>query len=165
LQQFFDLVVGTRYAQHRLRQPLTDGSTGGIIALAFGDMLWSVEKCTRKFKALAGQAFTKRKGQNMRLVRYVQLFAKKSRYETKPLERALLESFGYETPLFGARADALGRLNVAVTATTTSGNQAYVLSNYNTRAGRTNSGREDSLTLYRRYRPNQQRDELRVWEA
>jgi hypothetical protein len=130
-------------------------------------MLWSVEKCIRKFRALAKQAFTKRKGQGIQLVRYTLLFAKKSRYETKPLERALQESFGSEPLLFGARANSPpGRLKVAVTATTIAGNQAYVLSNYNTCASRTNScGQQDSLSSYRRHRPNKQRNELRVWEA
>ncbi|TGJ87061.1 hypothetical protein E0Z10_g1710 [Xylaria hypoxylon] len=152
LHRFFDLVVGT--------------STGGIISLGFGHELWSIDECIERFRALVGKAFTPRKGQEIRGIRHLQLFIKRSKYETKPIEDALQSAFG-DGNLFGTRQkNGSHRLKVAVAAVSEAGTKSLVLSNYNTNDG---SGSpifgEKSKLNYQRYRPTQREDELRVWEA
>ncbi|ETI24750.1 hypothetical protein G647_04120 [Cladophialophora carrionii CBS 160.54] len=143
LQKFFDLVVGT--------------STGGIIALGFGHEMWSVDHCTQQFQKLVQPAFSKRKGQDVHVIREVQLFVKHSKYETTPLETQLKQAFGDRTLFPKHRSE--DRLKTAVIAVSSSGSRAWVLSNYNTHPGR---GRGPP---YQRYRPSRPRDEILTWEA
>ena len=83
---------------------------------------------------------------------------KHSRYEAKPLEAALKEAFGEWDTLFGLRySDQSPRLKVAVTATTSSGRRAVILSNYNIR--------QIGPKKYTRYGPDDPSGEIFVWEA
>jgi hypothetical protein len=142
---------------------LTDCSTGGIIALAFGDKILSLEDCDQLFTQLSRQAFTLRKGQNLHFFRHVQLLVKKSKYESRPLNQALKSTFTSDSVLFG-RPAAQDRLKVAVTATSGSGSQAYVMSNYNTK-NRRSSKDERKGASYIRYRPDNPSNEIKIWEA
>ena len=86
------------------------------------------------------------------------MFVKYSKYETRPLEKALQSAFESDLPLFRSSTfDDTERLKVAVTATSASGSKAYVLSNYNAPHS---TGME-----YSRLRPNASVDEFYVWEA
>lgn len=81
-----------------------------------------------------------------------------SRYETQPLQEALLEAFGEDQYLFGGQRAETGTIGakVAVTATSSAGT-AIVLANYN---------RLSSEKLpYQFYRPEKQIGELKTWEA
>ncbi|KAI8948038.1 hypothetical protein F4801DRAFT_474669 [Xylaria longipes] len=152
LHRFFDLVVGT--------------STGGIISLGFGHELWSIEECIERFRTLVGKAFTPRKGQDMHVIRHLQLLIKRSKYETRPIEDALRSAFG-DGNLFGNRQkNGSQRLKVAVAAVSEAGTRSLVLSNYNANddSGSPIFG-EKSKSNYERYRPTRREDELRVWEA
>lgn len=134
-------------------------STGGIIALGFGHHGWTVDQCIQTFQELVDPVYTKRKLQGLHSVRYVQLFVKHSKYETAPLERALKVAFDAKTRLFPANISH-GRLKTAVTAVSSSGSNAWVLSNYATLPGQEGRG-----PRYKCYRPNRPQDELRTWEA
>jgi hypothetical protein len=81
-----------------------------------------------------------------------------SRYETQPLQEALVEAFGKEPYLFGGQRAETGNINarVAVTATSSAGT-AIVLSNYNRLC--------NEKLPYQFYRPEKQVGELKVWEA
>ena len=129
--------------------------------------MWPIEKCSELFRALVKQAFTLRSGQNIKGFRLVQIFVKKSRYETKPLQNALQHTFGSEEVLF----DRIGkehsrRLKVAVTTTSASGSKAYLLSNYNTKNTPSMQNRESNTTpSYQRLRTTRRGNEMLVWEA
>lgn len=142
---------------------LADCSTGGIIALAFGDQMLPLDDCERIFSHLSRQAFTLRKGQKLHFYRHVQLLVKKSKYESRPLNAALRSTFTSDSALFRCRTSQ-DRLKVAVTATSSSGSQAYVMSNYNTKNTR-NSKDDRKGASYTRYRPDQPYNEIKVWEA
>lgn len=81
-----------------------------------------------------------------------------SRYETQPLQEALLEAFGANEYLFGGQRKESGTINtkVAVTATTAAGT-AVVLANYNRLC--------NEKLPYQFQRPEQQSAELKTWEA
>lgn len=81
-----------------------------------------------------------------------------SRYETQPLQEALLEAFGEEQYLFGGQRAEMGVINakVAVTATSSAGT-AIVLANYNRLCS--------EKLAYQFYRPEKQNGELKTWEA
>lgn len=135
------------------------GSTGGIIALAFGDQCMPVKECIVAFEALVQCAFTPRAGQKIQLIKQLQKYIKRSKYETRPLEDALKQVFAPEQPLFGQRTfPEADRLNVAVTATSSTGSLGYILSNYNTKTS-------SNIARCQRYRPESSWNELSAWEA
>lgn len=107
-------------------------STGGIIALGLTARNWTVRECITQFQSLCSQAFTQRKGTNILGVEWFVKNYFHSKYETQPLEEALISSFGDEQYLFGGRRSDPGSMDVkvAVTATSASGN-GVVLANYN----------------------------------
>ncbi|KAF7523041.1 hypothetical protein G7054_g11908 [Neopestalotiopsis clavispora] len=146
----------------------TDGSsTGGIIALAFGHMRWSVKECIQKFEELVKDAFTLRKGQRYAGICKVEMVVQNSKYETTPLEKALKEAFGNE-PLFGSSKTDPRALNVAVTSTSEAGTLPYLFSNYNIGSiGAREATPATSLVEfnYKRDRPCDPNDELQVWQA
>ena len=147
---------------------MTRISTRGIVALAFGHQRWNIGDCIVMFENLVRQAFTLRKGQSLQGYRHLQMFVKKSRYETKPLTSALHTAFTSRACLFGqALPDGQPRpLKVAVTATSSSGSKSYVLSNYNTKnSSALRGGRSGPSLPYMRYRPSQPEREMKVWEA
>lgn len=120
IKNFFDIVVGT--------------STGGIIALCLVSNDWSVAQCMKSFTELCQKAFTPRLGVGLGPTGFLIELQYQSKYETQPLQEALIDSFG-EGKLFGGphkrRSDNPGfATKVAVTATSTSGN-ATVFANYN----------------------------------
>lgn len=81
-----------------------------------------------------------------------------SKYETQPLQEALLEAFGENQYLFGGQRAETGAINakVAVTATSSAGT-SILLANYN---------RLCSEKLpYEFYRPERHIEELKTWEA
>lgn len=81
-----------------------------------------------------------------------------SRYETQPLQDALLEAFTEEEYLFGGERTETGTINTKAAVTTTSAaGTAVVLANYNRLCN-------ESLP-YHFYRPEKQDAELKTWEA
>ena len=97
--------------------------------------------------------------------RYLQLLIKRSRYKTEPLVKALKEIFTEKSILFGEVARP-NKMKVAVTATSNSGSQTYVLSNYNTKNTRIRKdGQYLDTVRYNRYRPDAPEDEIKTWEA
>lgn len=106
-------------------------STGGIIALGLTVRNWTVTKCIEEFKSLCSQAFTQRKFTDLPGLGFLVENYYHSKYETQPLQAALIHAFGEEQYLFGGqRSDAANLdIKVAVTATSAAGS-AVVLANY-----------------------------------
>lgn len=127
IQDFFDLIVGTRYiATSNLEKQITntDCSTGGILALGLGVERWTVQECISKFTRLATQAFTPKLLGGIENVGI--------RYKTKPMEAALKEVFQTEKLFGGKHVDAGSYYTkVAVTAATKTAGQAVIFGNYN----------------------------------
>ena len=73
------------------------------------------------FQRLVTPTFTARKGQKLKLIKEIQLYLRKSRYETKRVVAALKEAFTENLDLFRSRQDSIWRLKVAVTATSGTG--------------------------------------------
>lgn len=133
IQDFFDLIVGTRYVLSVISDycRISDTkSTGGIIALGLGVKRWGVEECIQRFKELCPQAFT---GRSYPAFKHFELLAHKSWYKTKPLESALKSAFGDKLLFGGPTSDGPTNIRVAVTSTTASENRPVILTNYNTR--------------------------------
>ncbi|KAF2188984.1 hypothetical protein K469DRAFT_684250 [Zopfia rhizophila CBS 207.26] len=139
VQDFFDLIVGTR----------TLHSTGGIIALGLGIKGWTVQQCISHFMKLVDRAFTP-KLSGLRLG--------KRKYRTHPLEEALKDYFKDE-PIFGGphETSVSYARKVAVTASCETGEQAVIFTNYNRV--------DDEQVSYRMERPDDPNNELRLWEA
>jgi hypothetical protein len=118
--------------------------------LGLGVELWSVQECIKKFKRLVSKAFTPR------LVGGFGAFGTK--YKTRAIEDALQEAFSDEC-LFGGKHDASSSyyIKVAVTATTETGDQPVILTNYNRQ--------EDSRSIYKFVRPDHLRYELKLAEV
>ncbi|KAK4629215.1 Calcium-independent phospholipase A2-gamma [Fulvia fulva] len=146
VQSFFDLIVGT--------------STGGIIALGLTARNWTVSTCAQNFEMLCRKAFTLRKGAGLPGIGWFVENYNHSRYETQPLQEALMAAFTDEQRLFGGEREArdAGSLDVkvAVTATTAAGN-SVVLANYNRLS-------IEKLS-YQFQRPEKPHAELKTWEA
>jgi hypothetical protein len=140
IQNFFDLIVGTRYASfaHIITGNISNkSSTGGIIALGLGVKGWTVEQCTTHFKNLCRQAFTPR---GPSLLKPFTIVGFKSYYRTKPLEAVLRSAFDDNTSLYGDhKVGSPASIRVAVTATAASDGRPTILSNYNTEAERSHS--------------------------
>ena len=136
VQNFFDLIVGTRLVPRSqiLEQLIKTRSTGGIIALGLGVKRWTVDNCIATFKTLCVKAFTPRVPQSF------QIFSQavgKSRYKTKPLEDALKSALDSDTLLYGGcRSESSTPIRVAVTSTNVAGRNPVVLCNYNTEGER-----------------------------
>lgn len=120
--------------------------------------MWTTRECIRQFEQLMPSAVTKRKGQDVQVIRQIQLFGKHSKYETAPLERALKRAFGSKAELF-TKSRAGNQPKTAVVAASSSGSTAWVLANYDTRA------MADTGPKYARFRPARPTDELYTWEV
>ena len=133
MQDFFDLIVGTRSFPYRPRHILscTDQfhSTGGLIGLGLASKAWTVEECIYHFTELCQKAFTPRVGINIPGMSLVIESLHHSRYETVPLEQALQQAFSKDDFLFGGPRSMNHRTKVAVTATNSG--TVSVLANYN----------------------------------
>jgi len=137
---------------------LTYYSTGGIIALGLGVNEWSVSECKRNFVELISQAFTKRPGGETPFGKQFNLFVHQSRYRTETMEAGLKHAFGESESLFGqSRDQSLFNNKVAVTATSPTGERAFVMTNYNRR--------NVSGAGYSFDRESDPANEIRVWEA
>lgn len=133
IQAFFDLIVGTRHLKFApiMTSLLTQFSTGGIIALGLGVENWTVEQCISKFTSLCGHAFSPREFLKVPVLGKLSTVNHRSMYKTKPLEKALQDSFE-DRPLFGGLNSQEGHMvKVAVTSTTLIDQQPVVLANYN----------------------------------
>jgi hypothetical protein len=92
-------------------------------------MNWSVDECMSHFQTLCAEAFTRRGGMNILGVNKVLESIHHSKYETRPLQKALKETFSEDDYLFGGPRVQNSRTKVAVTAT--SSGSVSVLANYN----------------------------------
>lgn len=144
VQSFFDLIVGT--------------STGGIIALGLTARNWTLDECINHFQSFCTKAFTLRKGMSVPGVSWIVSNYNHSKYETQPLQEALVSAFSDEQYLFGGRRSDPGSMDVkvAVTATSAAGN-GVVLANYNRLC-------LEKLS-YHFQRPEKLNGELKTWEA
>ncbi|KAL8723905.1 MAG: hypothetical protein Q9181_007090 [Wetmoreana brouardii] len=158
---------------------LTLDATGGIIALGLVAKRWSVETCTSHFETLCRNAFTKRTGTSIPGIGFLVSYYNHSKYETRPLEEALIEAYGDEEFLFGgSRFSDGGEVNnvkVAVVSTAAT-NSPVVLTNYNRSCYEKRKprsiGNEVSTSLtslgtvsYHFQRPERLKSELKIWEA
>ena len=108
-------------------------STGGIIALGLATKNWSVSHNIQAFEELCGRAFTARAGSSIPGVGWLHENYNQSRYETHPLQEALIETYSEDEYLFGGpRPKELpsSSIKVAVISTSTTGSPV-VLANYN----------------------------------
>lgn len=124
-------------------------STGGLLALGLGIKDWSLDHMIEIFPKLIDKAFTP-KLSGLKFGR--------RKYRTRPLEETLVEHLK-EDVLFGGSHETPSRLSprVAVTAATETGEEAVIFTNYN---------RPDVDQVgYRLIRPDNPKDELKVWEA
>ena len=139
-QCFFDLIIGTRsdYLVFVLRGSFwmltgNHSSTGGLIALGLVAKNWSVEECTRYFEDLCKKAFTRRTGSSIPGIGWFIENYNHSKYETRPLEDALIGAYSEKEYLFGGArpyASYGAEVKVAVTATSAAGS-AVIFANYN----------------------------------
>ena len=129
-------------------------STGGLIALGLGVKQWSVNHCVTEFVRLCDQAFTPRELNNIFALEQATTLKHGSKYKTTPLRSALRTAFGNDL-LYGGRPKAhlSYSTQVAVTATTGTGETGVVLANY--------SRNEESESSYRFEFPQR----LQIWEA
>ena len=129
-------------------------STGGIIALALGVKQWSVNQCVTEFVRLCDQAFTPRVFSHVIGFEEATTLIHGSKYKTRPLREALHSAFGDELLYGGRRRTYLSyTTQVAVTATSGTGETGLVLANY--------SRHEESEPNYRFEFPHN----LQIWEA
>ena len=129
-------------------------STGGIIALGLGAKQWSVKQCVTEFLKLCGQAFTPREFNHIPGFEQVTTLRHGSKYKTRPLRDALRSAFGKEL-LYGRRSKPYMSYptQVAVTATSGTGEMGLVLANY--------SRHHESEPNYKFDFPHN----LQIWEA
>jgi patatin-like phospholipase/acyl hydrolase len=129
-------------------------STGGIIALGLGVKQWTIDHCVTEFIRLCDQAFSPREFNNVAGLDVATTLAHGSKYKTTPLRDALFSTFG-EAELYGGRRKAHCDYNiqVAVTATSGTGEEGLILANY--------SRHEENETNYKFEFPHN----LQIWEA
>jgi patatin-like phospholipase/acyl hydrolase len=142
---------------------LSDDSTGGIIALAFGVKNWSIKRCTDRFRGLCRVAFTAKVIRAIPLLKYIITLKLAAKYRTKPLRKALQSTFGQQ-PLFGSNGGRRSNhsTKIAVTATDEAGTRAIIMANYS----RKSKGYvEQRPGQYEFLRPDGPDQELKVWEA
>lgn len=106
-------------------------STGGIIALGLGVKQWEIRHCIEQFTHLSDQAFTSRELKSVAGARQAVALAHGSRYKSEPLQRALRSAFGRDR-LYGGPKVGFSAYDtkVAVTASSGTGENAIILSNY-----------------------------------
>lgn len=118
-----------------------------------------MEECTSRFQDLCKQAFTRRTGSNIPGIGWFVENHHHSRYKTRPLEEALIDSYSEDEHLFGGfrpHASYGTNIKVAVTSTSASGSPV-ILANYNRLCG--------EKLPYQFQRPERLASELKIWEA
>ena len=101
------------------------------------------------FEDLCGRAFTARTGSSIPGIGWLIENYNHSRYETQPLQEALIEAYSEDEYLFGgprSKEISGSSIKVAVTSTSTAGSPV-VLANYN----RICRGKCESIPLYHFY--------------
>jgi Patatin-like phospholipase len=108
-------------------------STGGIIALGLAAKRWSVAYCIQTFLGLCQKAFTEREFHNFPLLHQAATLNHGSKWRTQPFYDALRSAFGKDEVLYGGEhEDTAGyAIKVGVTSTSSTGQQALLLANYN----------------------------------
>lgn len=172
VQEFFDLIVGTRLVTlsptHFLFGSEANfcSSTGGILALGLGVKNWSVSRCTELFLRMVEKAFTPKFFGGVTLGT--------TKYRTQPLEDAFSESFKEEAMFGGVRDGPLASARkVAVTSATETAEQAVIFTNYNraddeqskflTKASQNST---DALKVgYQLVRPDDPKNDILIREA
>lgn len=137
IQDFFDLIVGTRSVLSVTLVPADNAnatppvSTGGIIALALGVQNWPIQDCISKFKQLCSNAFMEREFSGILLFEQLATANHKSKYKNKPFEKVLETLFGKDLLFGGGSQPQHYARSVAVTTTTGVGTEPRILANYN----------------------------------
>ncbi|KAI0882625.1 uncharacterized protein GGS22DRAFT_191215 [Annulohypoxylon maeteangense] len=165
IRDCFDLIVGT--------------SVGGIISLGLGVMNMTVDECEKMFGDFVQESFTTNVPESFGTkLGYLAQAIYISKYESKPLEKALQKAFPDRLPLFGEPYQpGQASTRVAVTSTTKEG-RVLLMSNYNRKP--LPLGEQDSFltrlvyfdmltrrvraALYQFHRPGREKD-LKLWEA
>ncbi|RFU29557.1 hypothetical protein B7463_g6774, partial [Scytalidium lignicola] len=151
--------VSVKPEQAGVRILCLDG-TGGLVALGLEAKVWTVERCTKNFNELCGEAFQPRTMGKLGAIGDVWNAYHHSRYKTKPLEQCLKKAYcslvGKDYMFGGTSTIEYPSTKVAVVTTTIGGDPA-VISNYNRLA-------IENMT-YQFVRPDNPRHELEVWEA
>ena len=137
IQDFFDLIVGTRWVLSMTlysvdnAKPNASVSTGGIIALGLGVQNWPIQDCISKFKRLCSTAFTEREFAGIFLFEQLATANHKSKYKNQPFEKVLETEFGKDLLFGGGSQPQHYARSVAVTTTTGVGTEPRILANYN----------------------------------
>jgi len=131
------MVVGTRYAGfafdiHTNSCADEKFSTGGIIALGMVARQWRLDDCISTFKRVCNKAFTQREFHETWLLEELTTLSHGSKWKTTPLHNVLRDEFGTDL-LFGGKHDSSENYatKVAVVATSGSGDQPWVIANFN----------------------------------
>ncbi|KAH8703381.1 hypothetical protein BGW36DRAFT_457672 [Talaromyces proteolyticus] len=160
LHHFFDVIIGT--------------SSGGILSLALGANLWDADTCVNKFRSLASVSFSQRLLTKLPIIGGLFGIGLHSYYEPEPIEKALVNTFtcatgkrylSHEPRIYKSDQKEgdhlkfyLRELNVGVTTVNTISNEAVLMSNYNRKQSKDDSGAK-------LYRADQEDDEIEVWQA
>jgi hypothetical protein len=129
-----DLIVGTRLVNQLYQlvewRLLYRKSTGGIIALGLGVKKLPAKELSEKFIYFCKSAFTPRGSSHIPVINTLAALHHGSKYETRPLEKILVDQYGEEL-LFGGKHESDNyTTKVAVVSTTGSGRETTVLGNY-----------------------------------
>ena len=140
IQDFFDLIVGTRLVVPWMNlgidtKDMACISTGGIIALGLGVQNWSVQDCINRFRNLCHEAFSERVFYGVPILEQLATAVWKSKYETAPFENLLKNAFGTDLLFGGLSQPHHYARKVAVTTTGGVGWEPRILTNYNRPVG------------------------------
>jgi Patatin-like phospholipase len=122
--------------------------------LGLGVKQWTVDQSITRFIQLCDKAFTPRELDSFKILRPISLYAFRSRYKSKPLRNALLQSFGDDLLYGHVPEDTLVRDNkVCVTTTSGTADSAIAIGNYT---------RQSEDDHWYKFQPG---DYMQVWEA
>jgi predicted acylesterase/phospholipase RssA len=139
-------------------------STGGLIAIAIGTQNWSLKDCIKAFKLFGRAGLVERTSIGTPILETISIARHGSIYKTKPMYKALRDTFGVRSLFGGSREDgALLPTKVAVFASHQEGQRGVVIANYNRRDTPTSSRSETGA--YSFFRPGNPSQEVQLWEA